>query len=348
MATRRATSTDKPAQAPTVAPVTGPVVALSDRRFGPPDSGFYRYGNVATGGGRAVWSNVGENRVGWLSLTDGAFTELFAFDSYATALATDGSAVVGIKKGEFVVLDPSVGKKPVRVPGAQEFCQQIVITAGHIVALQFVDDGCLFIYDRATGTSTVKVKSASLKTMCDSLGSELAPTGHAALLGDDAVQVLAPPWTKAQKWALPTLTGTDPMGRKGARALGIASDGSRVAVLSYDAVYMLDGATVVRVPCPSPSSEIVEEPLRGHVYARSWVRPLPCGQVLVLDKTHGRHDGRACQEVVVSIYDVATEACSAVHRIKLYDDVDHGVANAIAIDDHQVLLSQSRLIEYVR
>lgn len=341
MATRRrATSNAQPTETPAAAPIAGPVVAMADRQFGPAGSGFYRHGAVALGGGRAVWSNVGSKRVGWLSLSDGAFTELFPFESYATAVGTNGAAVVGIKGGDFVVLDPAVGKKPVRVPGAQEHCQQIAITAGHLVAVQHGEAGCVFIHDCSSGTSTLQCPSGSFV--------QLAPTGHAAMIADDAVVVLPPPWTTTHTWPLPPLTGVDPLQRDGARALGIASDGSRVAVLTYDAAYVLDGSSVVRLPCPSPSSEIAEGPMRGHVYAHTWVRPLPHGQVVVLDKIRARHNGNDCEEVVATIYDVATAAVRAVHRVKLYDNVDFNLAGSIAIDDHMVLLNQNRCIDFVR
>ena len=79
---------------------------------------FSREGCFALAGSRALWGRPGANRVGWLSLDDGSFQELFACDTYANWVGTDGSVAIGTMKSQFVVLDPKKGKKPARYPGA--------------------------------------------------------------------------------------------------------------------------------------------------------------------------------------------------------------------------------------
>jgi hypothetical protein len=137
---------------------------------------------------------------------------------------------------------------------------------------------------------------------------------------------------------------------------GVSSDGGRVAVLSIDAAYVIDAQTaeVIRISAPSPQGKMVHKSVRDHVYARSWVRPLPNNQVLVLDKVswgyfYGEvaNDSHDRIEVVATIYDVATGSVCAMHHAELRSDTDHSLAETIGIDDERVLLNAGRILEFV-
>ncbi len=363
----KAPATTRAAQAPATtaaAPAArGPFTGLRDRRFGPAKTGlgmFSREGCFALAGSRALWGRPGANRVGWLSLDDGSFQELFACDTYANWVGTDGSVAIGTMKSQFVVLDPKKGKKPARYPGADEYCRQVVVTPTQVLTLQThaTKPQSLHVWNRESFKLEKVSGHGSGRFSSDGNDSEIAPSGHAAFFvhGDNSVAVWAPPYTKAVTVALPKMKAADPMGRDGARALGISSDGGRVAVLAYDAVYVVDVASgaVTRVAAPTPVGSVVKEVVRGHVYARSWVRPLPNDQVLVIDKTTWGHDydektddSHDRIEVVVSLYDVKTGARRAVCHAALRSDVDQSLGQTIAISDDKVLLNRSRVIELV-
>lgn len=348
-----------------IAPATSaprePYTAIRDRRIGTSTSfGFYRHGCFVLAGNRALWGRPGKHRVGWLSLDDGTFDELFVCDAYANWVGTDGVMAIGTSKSQFVVLDPAKGKKPLRYPGANDYCRQVVVTASHVLTLQThaKKKQDLHIFNRETFKLEKVSGDSSAYATADGSASEISLSGHAAFyLGDKkCINVWAPPYDKPTTLAAPTVSGTDPMGRGGVRALGLSSDGGRVALLGIDAVYVVDVSTaeVVKIAAPSPRGKMVKESVRDHVYARSWVRPLPNNQVLVLDKVawgyfydEATDDSHDRIEVVATIYDVATGKVNAVHHAELRNDTDHSLGETIAIDDERVLLNASRILEFV-
>jgi len=216
--------------------------------------------------------------------------------------------------------------------------------------------GSLHIWRRASGKleSVTGCSLERLHSTSDAWGVDVSASGHAVFFVEktNSIEAWSPSWKKARVIQLPKLEVADPIGRTGPFAIGIASDGSRAAVLAFDAVYVvdLDSGAVTRVATPSPEGSVVAESVRGRLNARSWVRPLPHDQLLLIDSTrwgHANHDFTTSDraEVVVSLYDVASGVRRAVCHAALFADVDYSLAEGIALGDDKVLLNRSRLIE---
>lgn len=221
---RRAVSAPPASVATTTAP-RGPWTAIRDRRIGGGSAfGFYRHGCFVLAGSRALWGRPGKNRVGWLSLDNGAFDELFVCDTYANWVGTDGAVAIGTSKSQFVVLDPGKGKKPLRFPGAYDYCRQVVVTPTHVLTLQShaTKKQQLHVLNRDTFRLEKVSGDDSASTVANGSAAEISASGHAAfyLADKNCIHVWAPPYTKPTSLPLPDISGTDPMGRGGVRALG--------------------------------------------------------------------------------------------------------------------------------